>query len=444
MNDIIKRYIKLTIVIVVVLILFNGIFLHFWLRHSDTENPFSYSSLKNSIVIDNENCSILSAGEKYIKENYLWAMVINNNGNIIYQYQLPDDLNRTYTIGDVADFSKWYLEDYPVTVLNLSEGIIVLGNTSNSIWKRNLSFFSKNIIYILCAVIIANIAIGILLSYIFSKFFMKDLKSIIAGIISLSNDSQPKLHLMEQGYLKEVSRAINQVSVKLEEQQNMIKAGNDMKEKWLAGVSHDIRTPLSIIVGNTEELMETEVSSDKIQQLKNIQNQSFKIKILLEDLNLINVLDTKAPEILNKTVDLCQLIREGIADLMNTYDTSIYNFDLNIPEESPQIMVHADEHLLKRAFSNILINSIKHNKKGCNIYVRIRTDSKSAIIYFEDDGIGVSAQKLEELRNINSQNMNNLHGWGVIIVKQIVGYHNGTIEFSDSVQGLQIKLTIPL
>lgn len=442
MKQIMKRYIGIIVCIVALLLFINGILFYGWQKGKGEEHPKEFSRLISELSAGTEGYVLSEDSESFIRDNYEWAMLIGNDGEIIYDYALPDSLKRTYTIGEVADFSKWYLEDYPITTVNSPEGVIVLGEKKGSLWKQNISIYYKNIGVLILAGFVINIIAAVLLAALFSALFSKDLKSVICGIVDLADNKA--VHLPENGYLVEVCRSVNHVSDKLTEQWTTIQKGNEMRAKWLSGVSHDIRTPLEIMVGNLEEVSQ-EVSEEGIRnQLYRVRNQCFKIKSLLADLNLVNSLEAKIRQDEKKSVNLCRVIRECMAELINTYDTSCYTLDFIYDETDAGLFIYADENLLKRAFHNLLMNSVLHNEEGCHIEVVFQRENTMAMVCFRDDGIGITDEKRKELSDVVNYKEEKAHGWGILVVKQIVEYHKGRVVFPNTDHGMEVKIIIPI
>ena len=70
---------------------------------------------------------------------YAWAMVLDEDGNVIWQQDLPEALNHRYTASDIAVFSRWYLADYPVQCWAADYGLFVAAEPVNSQWKYNIT-----------------------------------------------------------------------------------------------------------------------------------------------------------------------------------------------------------------------------------------------------------------------------------------------------------------
>ena len=440
MNEILKRYLKITVFIVVVIFTMNFVLVDILLKYGETERPLENSFLLNSIHILDAECEITEEGEKYLEKNAEWAMILDDTGKIIYDYNLPDTYNRTYSMGEIADISRWYMDGYPVDVLNAPGGLVILARQENSVWKRNISINKEVIIISIVSMLLLSIMASLILSFLLSRLFIKDIRTIINGVFELAADKEVKLP--EKGYLKDVHKAVNSVSENILEKNKTIEKNNEMKKNWLIGVTHDIRNPLSIIVGNTEELLQDNVDSGIAVRADNIKNQVFKIKYLLDDINLISRLENYLIDVPKTEIDLQKVLRESMAEVINSYRTDIFSYEFfDVCDE--KIKVRADKHLLKRAFENILVNSVVHNTDGCHIVVQIKQEKEGVLIIFDDDGVGAGEIEIEKLNKKTSEHFEHIHGWGTIVTKQIVELYMGKVVFSALDSGMRVTIYLP-
>ncbi len=441
MKQIRQRYLGIIACIVVILVFLNGFIIYAWNQWGTTEYPKEFSRMISTMYVEDGTYKLSEESGKFIHEKFIWAMIINQEGAVIYEYELPESLKREYTIGEVADFSNWYLENYPVTVLNSPAGVVVLGEKEGSLWKQNIAVNHDKIAFFAAAVLLFNVLAGVLLACVLSNGFSKKLKILVSGIYDLA--SNQVVNLPERGYLNDICRSINQVSNKLVEQRLAIQKGNEIKKRWITGVSHDIRTPLEIMVGNLDEVTEKIQEEEIRKQLKLVSNQCFKIKTLLADLNLANSLEMKMQRDTKTEVNPCRVIRNCIADMMNTFDDTSYTYDFMCGEDA-DILISADENLLKRAFSNLLMNSVLHNENGCQISVAVERCGAELQIRFKDDGVGITEEKRKQLAAAMDNSEDGVHGWGIIVVKQIAEFHNGKVEFPVTEQGMEVRMILPV
>ena len=213
MKNIIKRYIKITVVIVSILIIINTIFIKVWTHSMERKDPERMIQFIDGIKIDEKSCTVSKNSKKYINDHYQWMMVLKKNGSLAYSYKLPKKLKRNYELGELIDYSKWYVKDYPVEMLNIPGGLVVLGNAPDSIWKANLSVGIQEARMILVLLVFFNVLITIVLAYYMSLIFMKELNTVVSGILDVSQEEE--IALEEKGYLKDIKAAINKVSKRL-------------------------------------------------------------------------------------------------------------------------------------------------------------------------------------------------------------------------------------
>lgn len=71
-------------------------------------------------------------------QGYAWAMVLDEDGTVIWQYDLPQNLNKHYTASEIASFSRWYLDDWPVFCWTADYGLFVAAQPRGSVWKYNI------------------------------------------------------------------------------------------------------------------------------------------------------------------------------------------------------------------------------------------------------------------------------------------------------------------
>ena len=94
-------------------------------------------------------------------QGYAWAMVLDGNGTVIWQYDLPQNLNKRYTASEIASFSRWYLDDWPVFCWTADYGLFVAAQPRGSVWKYNI-YSSAALMYAAAAGLLPTL--GVLLA----------------------------------------------------------------------------------------------------------------------------------------------------------------------------------------------------------------------------------------------------------------------------------------
>ncbi|WP_077368340.1 sensor histidine kinase [Anaerosalibacter sp. Marseille-P3206] len=279
--------------------------------------------------------------------------------------------------------------------------------------------------------------------YWFSKGkLLRDILPITKAICDLPKGKEIKLE--GNGELSYIQMALNDTSEKL-------KAQDSMRANWIAEVSHDIRTPLSLVLGYADQLSKSAtLNEEEKKHLQKIISGSETIRSLIEDLNLTSRLEYNLTKIDNEPIDMVKLLRNIIVDFINQGDYEKYSFDFHI-EPNNKFILKGNAGLLERAFRNLILNSIKHNPNGCDIYIHVVSYAKRMVITVKDNGKGCSEEKINALNKPTQiqiekrKNQDSYHGLGLLIVKQVVELHNGEVMFySGDTMGFQTEIHFPI
>ena len=354
----------------------------------DYQNPpeiLTSLSVKNGTyeLGDKEAESLLKHGQ--------FAMLLDKDGNILWSEALPKELRKTYTLQDVARFTRYYLEDYPVRTYVVGRGLLVIGGKKDQVWKYNVEF---------------------------DVSLMKDLMKIFP-LLTLSN-------------------IIVLVAVPIWIQKRRAKQKEEERTEWIAGVSHDVRTPLAIVLGNAKMIADSTGEAEVRQRAKAIEVQGIRLRRLVENLNLSSKLEYGAGKFEKKKVRISRFLRRILTEIMNQTEDDRYQFTLDIEDGLQDLELCFNEDLVERAVMNLLHNAIRHNLGGCRIEMRLYQDRKNHVfLELGDHGKGVSKEFLRRLnsRNYEWEPSTGQHGLGLKIVKQVAGWHRWKLSFTNGEQG---------
>ena len=278
-------------------------------------------------------------------------------------------------------------------------------------------------------------------AYYFSKRrIIHNIEPIVSAVETLADGKLVSLHI--SGELSGIASSVNKASSILNRQ-------NEARANWISGVSHDIRTPLSMIMGYAGRIAENESTSKTIQeQAEIVRKQSVRIKELVQDLNLVSQLEYEMQPLHKEMVRLSKLLRTYVADLLNIGISDSYNIGIEIANDAENTMLECDARLISRAVNNLVQNSMKHNPLGCRILLSLRRMENTIQLIVQDDGIGLSEEKLQELKEkphyleSTDERLDLRHGLGLVLVRQIVAAHEGTMTIDSKINcGCKIILT---
>lgn len=354
----------------------------------DYQNP---QEILTHLSVNNGRYALDEQGAKSLLKRGQFAMILGKDGNILWSEALPEALRKTYTLQDVAKFTRYYLEDYPVHTYVFEQGLLVVGGNKDQVWKYTLEFDVN------------------LLNYL----------AKIVPLLLLSN-------------------IVVLVAVPIRIQKQRAKQREEERTEWIAGVSHDIRTPLAIVMGNAEMIAASTREEEVRQRAKSIETQGIRLRRLVDNLNLSGKLEFGAGKFEKKKVRIGRFLRKTLTEIMNQTEDDRYRFTLEIEDSLQDSELCFNEDLVERAVMNLLHNAIRHNADGCKIEMRLYQDSKNHVfLKLSDSGKGVSK---ELLRRLNSRGYEwefgtGQHGLGLKIVKQVADWHRWKLFFTNGEQG---------
>ena len=226
-------------------------------------------------VENNKTDSYLNEkNREFLKEKNIWAVRLDKDGKVVESFNKPKDLKDKFEITDVAGFSRYYLADYPVFTYLAKDGLIVFAYPKNSLDKLPTNYYNyKNLIFNLWLVVFF-LLLFLIFVYIFYRIDIRDIfKNILPlqrAIDRLFEEDYEKLD--EHGELRDLALSINRANGKY----NTLKQSQN---KWIRGLSHDVRTPLAKI---SWQLNKKDLDRESIQK------QVLQISNILE-LSLIHI-----------------------------------------------------------------------------------------------------------------------------------------------------------
>lgn len=417
----------LTLLIVIILLAVNSGFLfsyyNFYLSHKIVSDITSarnqnYDSLyviskkTNGKTINDAIEEIIT----YTNENGGYVSLKDNKGNIVYTNK--KDLKKLFSSTIII-----YIEgnEYELTYSKISilPGMKLI---------RNFVFYE--IILVSTFVIIAF--------FISSKKLIDPIETITKDITDYKYGKRP--------FKRKMPRKMQKIQNTFVDMVDKLEIEKDYQNQIIASISHDIKTPLTSVIGYADRLKNSDLSEEKkINYINKIYNKAFLMKEILEefdDYQSCNIKDTLKLE--NVSIkSIIDIIKKDFEEELK--DKSI---SLKIISDCIDKCIFVDKVKLKRVFSNIITNSVTHFKNKAGI-ISINVSYKNDKIKFEvaDNGGGIS--KESDIKRIfeplyTTDPSRKISGLGLSICKQIISAHDGVIYAkNNSVGGLSIIFILP-
>ena len=366
-------------------------------------------------------------------DGYAWAMVLDDTGNIRWSYALPDVLNHAYTTGEVAGFARWYLDDYPVFCWAEDYGLFVIGLARGSLWKCSI-YTSPEYILNLAKTIPLGFGLLLLLAaiccFLLSWQGAKRLETVASGLDALAEGQT--VQLPAEGFAGELAEKLNRTSAQLQARNELLARRDDARTQWIAGVSHDVRTPLALILGWAEQLERDAVLPETARQKAGgIRTQSEKLRTLIEDLNLTSKLEYGTQPLRKQEFAAGPLFRELVAQFCESPQAESCEVSLQQTAAAEQAKLCVDRALLERLLENLLGNSIRHNSAPVEIEVQTNVAGNRFCLTVADNGTGYPPAVLAALQG-TPQNEQTPHILGLHVVEQIAAAHGGRVTFGQN------------
>lgn len=443
---ILSRYVGAAIGVGIFLLLLNLIMMVIFVLQCAQVEPETNAQI--SLIADgikqqeDGSFSISTDARTVLSEQYAWCMQLNDAGDVIWSDRMPHNLPQHYTASDIASFSRWYLEDYPVSVWSDSDGLLVLASAQGSEWKYLLQtpiYIVDQAILWLPYTLFMNLLAAFLLALMLGWRMYRAAAPLAQGISNLAQGEATKLP--ERGVFGTLATDLNRTSNQLLSQRALLHKRDRTRTEWIAGVSHDIRTPLSLVQGNAAQLeADTTLSEQARQKARTVREQSQRIGRLVSDLNLASKLEYELQPLHMTDFHPAAMLRAAAADTLNSTSEKSAHIDLKISPDLGDLIVKGDEALLRRAVDNLLRNSILHNDDGVHITLTLEACTQTWSILVADDGKGISEQLLQQMRQPTAEGIPK-HGLGLVLVRQIAHAHGGRAHFVNTHPGLLVRLS---
>lgn len=371
-----------------------------------------------------------------LKSTSKWFKVLDKNLNVILESDNAP-AKKNYTEKEIIYMRGYYnnglfIEKYQY--IN-NDGI----KRTAIIKSRELytnSFFKKmNILTKIDFVVfgIAYIILVVIFVFVLRSKFYEPLEKLNKAMELLTEGKRKKpVDYSGPREFVDICDRFNIMVSKLEDSENQRKKLMNDKERMMADISHDLKTPITSIQGYAKALSDGIIADeDKDKYIKIIYEKSKKLTELINIFHEYSKLEHPDFSLIFEKVDLSEYLRAYIALKYEDIVESGFNIEVDIPEEEMEIKI--DKVQLQRVFDNILGNSIKHNEKGTNIYVSLKEKNDIYEIIIADDGKGISkdiANNIFEAFTVGDESRNSKQGsgLGLAIAKTIVDLHGGTIE----------------
>ena len=283
-----------------------------------------------------------------------------------------------------------------------------------------------------------------------SRHIMEPLDVLDEGARRMQeNDLTQDILYIGDAEFEKVCTTFNNMQSHILEEQEKNRRYEQARTDMIAGISHDLRTPLTAIKGSIKAMLDGVVATPQMQQkfLSAAYRRTGEMDVLLNQLFYLSKLETGNMPLDIREINLTDFLAKYVTGKQEVLDPEEVKLRAVLQERKYFTMI--DPEQMQRILDNLVENSVKYSEKT-PVHVEISLKSKGEKLYLSvsDDGSGVDEEKLSHIfeefyRGDESRNKKEGNGLGLYIVKYLVETMKGTVRaYNDG--GLVIEMELPL
>ena len=271
--------------------------------------------------------------------------------------------------------------------------------------------------------------------------------SIVDASALLISDKEEDIVLPED--LLDLEKRMNQIKKQARKNLRLAQENEQRKNDLIVYLAHDIKTPLTSMIGYLSLLNEINDMPLK-QRVKYINialEKSYRLEDLINELFDISRFNSEKIVLEKEELNLNLMLEQIIDDFYPTLRELNKSIKLNYNES---ISINGDPDKLSRVFNNLIKNAISYSKEESEIVINLKKDNNNAIVEVINKGKQISKEKLskifEKFYRLDSARTSRTggSGLGLAIAKDIVELHNGTIIAESNEEETTFRVTLPL
>ena len=446
-----------------------------WTIREDTKKPLIIlfgtensskgilENIKKEVNWKNNILNLSEAVKKNVKKSQGWVQLISVDGTIQDDF-MADNQKDHYSVYELLQLTKEENKDTSAYYYEKSGQVLLVGTEKvdyRQIEIEMMKTFGSTAFITFAISILLLLAVTIWFGYKFGAPLVTIMNWIGDLGKGIYEDGHHKHSVMvtKKGQLKknyriykELITTLTQLTETLEQNKQARIKANKVRDEWISGLSHDLKTPLASIGGYAEMLQSDQYSwsESEVRTFSGtIAEKAQYMKQLLEDLTLTYQLRSNAFPIAKEKVEINEQIRRTIIHYVNGPAGQQYEFVFQ-PYDGV-VVAAVDPKWFQRIMENLLENAIKYNPPETTVTVTIgKLDQHLLMITMEDDGVGMDNETLNRLferyyRGTNTSSSNNGTGLGMAITKKLIELHGGSIKVkSEPGKGTYIRILLPL
>ncbi|HCC5756499.1 TPA: ATP-binding protein [Citrobacter koseri] len=333
--------------------------------------------------------------------------------------------------------------------------IILQGEESNALaemaWHKA---FWSTVLWSLLWVALFGLLAGLLIWY----WVTRPVKRLTMDVAGLEQDSitaikqlaaqQPETTVNDE--VAVLRNTFIELACKISGQWDQLADSDRQRREFIANISHDLRTPLTSLLGYLETLSlksATLTPQETQQYLATALRQGHKVRHLSQQLFELARLEHGSIKPQLERFAIGELIQDVAQKFDLTIETRQLHLQVDMPHSLP--LINADVSMIERVVTNLLDNAVRHSPQGSTIRLKVWQEEAQLQVEVSDSGPGIDEALREQLFQRPSvlgyqASREDRGGLGLLIVRRMLELHGGGIRLMDSVSGARFRFFVPL
>lgn len=234
--------------------------------------------------------------------------------------------------------------------------------------------------------------------------------------------------------IRRIGESFDRLSGQLAESEAERRRLDEARQKLIADISHDLKTPITVIAGYADAICDGKVPPEEREHyLRAIQSKADSLAGLINAFHEYSRAEHPAFSLSRRRTELCEFCREYLAEKYDEIGLAGFTLQISIPEQP--VFVQLDGFQFRRALDNLLSNSLRYNRLGTILFFDLAAQEKTAVLRVADNGIGIPAARRDTIFEPfvvgDDSRSGGGSGLGLAITRRIVEAHGGTIVLAS-------------
>ncbi|MEW6065176.1 histidine kinase [Desulforamulus profundi] len=299
---------------------------------------------------------------------------------------------------------------------------------------------------------VGGIILAALLSLIFSQIISKPLIKMNQVALEMAGGNyRHKVDIQSNDEIGLLANSLNTLASRLQEKIRQLELQEQIRREFVTNVAHEIKTPLTIMQGFTETMVDGLVKDEKEREvyLNNILDEINRLKRLVNEVLDLKRMEEGHFDFDKEPCDLRSLLARVLGKLTQLIEQKGVHLDLDIEKKLPHVTCNSDR--IERVFINLIDNAVRHTPAGGRISIHVASKADQVHIRIHDTGTGISPEDLPMIweRFYKADKSRNRSqggtGLGLAIVKRIIEGHGGQVNVESKVnEGTSFTVVLPV